>query len=246
MRVLELGGRCYLQFERLAEEPGLIHAFCTRPLNVSPRAPQSVYNRALMATDLGLAADRLSYCQQIHETNLAIVTARSAGMLPRCDGAVTAEPGTPLMTFSADCPLVLAYDPAARVLGMVHASWRCTVAGATTRLIDLMVTRFACRPADMLTGIGPGAGPCCYEVGEDVYAAAQNLPARDTLFQERNGRRYFDLWTANQQQLRAGGIAAADIEHAALCTICRNDVFYSFRREGAGCGHFGLMAGMRR
>ncbi len=55
---------------------------------------------------------------------------------------------------------------------------------------------------------------------------------------------YFDLWRANRAQLQAVGVRHANIETAEICTMCGGGLFYSFRREGAGCGHFGLMAGL--
>lgn len=240
-----IAGRRYAQFGLLAEQPGLLHGFCTRPMDVSPARTANETSRARMAADLGLSIDRLCYCLQVHETSMAVVNDGMVGGLPRCDGAMTATPGVALMTFSADCPLVLAYDPVRPALGMVHASWRCTVASAAARLVARMVAELGCRAGDLLAGIGPGAGPCCYEVGDDVFAAAAALPDRDALFQRCNGRRHFDLWAANRAQLLAAGVRPENIATAGLCTLCRNDVFYSFRREGPGCGHFGLMAGLR-
>ena len=241
--------RRYAQFERLRHEAGLAHAFSTRPANMSPRngtdAATRAQRRRQMAADLGLDATRLASCQQVHRGALAVVDEpRADELLPACDGVATALPGVPLMSFSADCPLVLVYDPVRRVVGLAHASWRCTVTRVTLRLVELLAERFGCRSADLLAGIGPGAGPCCYAVQRDVYDAAAGLADRDRLFQTRAGRLYFDLWEANRVQLLVAGVRAESIEPAGLCTLCRNDLFYSYRREGAGCGHFGLLAGL--
>ena len=246
MHFVEIGERRYAQFDRLRHETGLVHAFCTRPMNVSPSSdPTGADCRRTMAADWGLDAAGLRYCEQVHGTNLAIIDLPAAGgLLPRCDGVVTALARTPLMTFSADCPLVLAYDPARYVLGMVHASWRCTVARATCRLIGLMTARFGSRPAELLAGIGPGAGPCCYEVQHDVFDAASGLTEHERLFQHRDGRMYFDLWEANRAQLAEAGVPLYQVETAGVCTICSDGVFYSYRREGTGCGHFGLLAAL--
>ncbi len=227
--------------------PGLIAALSTRPLDVSARlddrAPQRAANRAQMATDLGLDPSRLCHCVQVHQTRLALVDAqRAAGPLEGFDGALTNQPGVPLMTFSADCPLILIFDSHRRALGLAHASWRCTVARIAPLLIAAMRDAYGCRPDDLLAFIGPGAGPCCYEVREDVYAAAADLPQRERCFARRDGRMYFDLWEANRALLAAAGLRPESIASADVCTLCRNDVFYSFRKEGPGCGHFGLMA----
>jgi hypothetical protein len=249
MHFLEIEGRRYAQFERLRQVPGLLHAFSTRPMNVTPRdgpgAAARAAQRRTMAADWGLDPRRLCYCQQVHETRLEVVDERQpGGALPCCDGAVTACAGRSLMTFSADCPLVLVTDPVRHVLGLVHASWRCTVAGMTGRLLARMAAQFGCRAADVWGGVGPGGGPCCYEVQRDVYEAAAKLPGREQCFSTRDGRLYFDLWEANRIQLLAAGVRSENIEVAGMCTLCHNDVFYSYRREGAGCGHFGLLAAL--
>lgn len=246
---VEIAGRRYAQFEHLRHVAGLVHAFSTRPMNVAPRdgcgAAQRAANRRTMVADWGLEARRLCYCQQVHESHLAVVDdSRPGGPLPGCDGVITALPGRPLMTFSADCPLVLVADPVRRVLGLVHASWRCTMARMAERLVELMAARCGCRTADLRAGVGPGAGPCCYEVQRDVYEAATELPGREQCFSTRAGRLYFDLWQANRMQLVAAGVPEERIEVAGVCTLCRNDVFYSYRREGPDCGHFGLLAAL--
>ncbi len=249
MHLMHVAERRYAQFESLRHQPGLKHAFSTRPLDVSARrdeqAPLRAERRALMAGDLGLDPARIAYCVQVHETKLAVVSnGRSSGPLEGCDAAICNQPGVALMTFSADCPLILVYDPEAPAIGVAHASWRCTVAGIAARLVEAMQREFGCRAARMIAGIGPSAGPERYEVGEDVYAAAEKLPRRDELFPRSNGRMCFDLWLANRAQLAEAGIPEGRIEAACICTMTRTDLFYSYRREGAGCGHFGLMAAL--
>jgi hypothetical protein len=250
MHFVEINGRRYAQFEGLRHEAQLIHGFTTRPWDVSARtdgqAGERAGRRETAATDLGLDARRLHHCVQVHRTQITVVDENGpARALAETDGAAGMVPGMPLMAFSADCPLVLAYDPLLRVVGVVHASWRCTAAGLTSALIETLRREYGCQPARMRAGVGPGAGPCCYEVQDDVYAAAAGLDGREALFPRRGGRMHFDLWAANQAQLLAAGLPAERVEVAGICTMCSNGLFYSFRREGPGCGHFGLVAGIR-
>lgn len=247
MIFVERNGRRYGQFPQFAELDGLVHAYTTRPLDVSFRADdrraERTANRNQALTDWGLPADTLRYCEQVHADRLAIVTTETpAGPLADCDGAATATPGVPLMSFSADCPLVLFFDPVQRAVAVVHASWRCTVGGLVTRMVDLLRTTYGTRPEQLHVGIGPGAGPTQYEVQDDVYQAAATLPQRDACFRRTDGRMTFDLWTASTQLLVAAGVPVTRIAVAGICTMSRTDVFYSFRREGRGCGHFGLLA----
>jgi YfiH family protein len=248
MHFVEHSARRYAQFDQLRSAPGLTHAFSTRPdVVASGDGPRSTTSRTTFAADWGFDPAHLHHCRQVHQPGLALIRAPEGGPLVECDGAATALPGVSLMTFSADCPLVLLYDPVRRAVGMAHASWRCTVARVCMQLVELMVDRLNCRADDLHAGIGPGAGPCCYEVGDDVYQAAADLPGREACFTEHAGRLHFDLWQANRQQLVTAGLEPRRIEAAGICTICAGrDTFYSYRREGPRCGHFALLAGITR
>jgi len=251
MYLLRIGGRRYAQFERLRQESGLVHGFSTRPLDVSvrdgERAAACAARRRQMALDLGLEPGAVRCCLQVHAGRIAVVNdVAGAAELAGCDGVVTVLRGVGVMGFSADCPLVLVYDRARGALGLAHASWRCTVRAITRRLVETMREAVGCEPGDLLAGIGPSAGPQRYEVQRDVYDAAAELPERERLFHERDGRLYFDLWEANRRQLVGAGIPAENIEVAGICTMTRTDLFYSYRVEGPGCGHFGLLAGLVR
>jgi len=249
MHFVQIEDRRYLQLEALRHRTGLVHAWSTRPHDVSPRgdarAPERAANRERMAQDFGFDAARLSFCVQVHGERLELVADESTpGPLEGCDGVATTVRGASLMTFSADCPLVLIFDPHRPAVGLAHASWRCTTAQVTARLVALMESELGCRPSRMLAGIGPAAGPCCYEVGDDVREAARGLPGYEALFEPHGRRWHFDLWQANRRLLEAAGIPADQIEVSDLCTICHPELLYSFRREGRGCGHFGLLAGL--
>jgi len=249
MRFFSVQDRRYAAWETLEGVPGLLHAFSTRGLDVSPRrdghSDLRKQRRQMMVRDFGLDPERLCYCEQVHGSQIAVIDApRAGGPLPGTDAVITTVASQPLMVFSADCPLVLIVDPQARVLGLVHASWRCTVARLTQRVAETMCARFGCRPRRVLAGIGPSAGPKCYEVGADVYRAASRLPERDRLFRPRGSRMTFDLWLANRMQLEAAGVPSRQVETAGICTMTRTDLFYSYRCDGPGCGHFALLAAL--
>lgn len=249
MREVTRGGRRYLQFAQLTEAGGLVHAFTTRPLDVGPARDESDvaqrHNRALACGDWGLASDRLTYALQVHRDGLAVVDERPAGAVADVDALITREVGRPLMSFSADCPLLVIHAPAARGLALVHASWRCTVARLPLLAVQRLCELSSCDACELHAGIGPSAGPCCYEVGEDVWGAAEGqLPRAPACFPVRDGRLYFDLWQANADLLTTAGLMPERIEQSGLCTMCRTDLFYSYRREGAGCGRFGLLAAL--
>jgi YfiH family protein len=201
-----------------------------------------------LALSLGLF-DGLAPQLQVHGPDIVRVDAPDADFAKTspADASFTARAGLGLLAFSADCPLVAVYAPG-RAVGVAHASWRCTTTLIVKRLIERMADEVGCRPARMWAAVSPSAGPCCYEVGPEVYEAAGCLPQRDACFKHPTNsgdRPHFDLWEAAVQQMVAAGVPASHIELAEMCTIC-SDRFFSYRREGQGVGAFGLMIGRRR
>jgi len=153
---------------------------------------------------------------------------------------VTDRAGLGLAGFAADCPLVLAADATTGAVGLAHASWRGTVGRIASRLIERLAEAFGGAPGDVTACICPSAGPCCYEVGDDVVRAAHAGigPHAGAFFRQRGGRTYFDLWAANADQLRRAGVPSGQIHIAGVCTICHRDVFCSYRAEGPAAGRF--------
>ncbi len=238
LREVTIDGHTYLQFPSLRNAAGIGHAFSTRGRNVRNAADREAFCRAF-----ALDPDRLCWQQQIHRPRITIRAAGDPpGPLAETDATILTAPGQAVLAFSADCPLVLVHDPARRVLGVAHASWRCTVAGLVGQLVHALREACGSEPADLRAGIGPSAGPERYEVGRDVYDAAADLPDRETILRPHRDRWLLDLWAANRGQLERAGVAAEAIEVAGLCTMTDTERFYSYRREGAGCGHFGLLA----
>jgi len=113
-------------------------------------------------------------------------------------------------------------------------------------MIDRLGSEFGVRPEAVTAGICPSAGPCCYEVGDEVRTAAlENLgPGAARFFDRHEQKLHFDLWHANRWQLQEAGVPADQIVTAGLCTICRNDLFPSYRVEGTTAARFGAVVGI--
>src|SRR5581483_6531937 len=125
-------------------DPGIRHAFFTRRGGVSGGmfaslncgfgsrdAPADVAeNRAIAASRLGVAADRLVSCHQVHGTTaITVENPWRREATPRADAIVTATPGIALGVLAADCAPVLFADPEVRVIGAAHGGWRGALAG---------------------------------------------------------------------------------------------------------------------
>lgn len=249
-------GMDLLCFESLAGQAGLVHAFTTKPWNLAPhRGPDrehAVENRRRLCAALGLEFEQLIAAGQIHGPEVLPVTDADVGRgrdgrhnaIPFVDGLITDRAGVGLLSLSADCPTLLAYDPGRKALGVAHASWRGILGGVGANLVAQMVHRLGCRPGDLWAGIGPSAGPCCYEVQGDVRrVAATRLADVDRLVAAREGRFFFDLWATLEDQLIEAGLARGHVEQSGLCAIC-DPRFYSHRRDGPDTGRFGLICAL--
>jgi purine-nucleoside/S-methyl-5'-thioadenosine phosphorylase / adenosine deaminase len=231
------------RFQHLSELPGIEHAISTRAggvsqgrfasLNISWNVgdePEHVSENLRRLSDaVGTGTDRLFAAYQVHGNSVTLVEPDTESR-PRCDILITASPERTLMLRYADCTPVLLADTQRRVIGAVHAGWRGSAVRASGAAVAAMEAAFATRPGDLLAGIGPSIGPCCYTVGQDVVDAFGDRPG---LFADGK----LDLWEANRQTLLEAGVPAENIEVAGICTQCQSDRFFSHRANG------GVLAG---
>ena len=246
-----------LLFDRLANEPALVHAVTTQPQNYAPhRGPDrqnAIAARRRLCEILAVPFDKLTSPEQVHGGEIIAVEDGDIGCgrdgrgsaVRFVDGLICDRPGVPIILMSADCPLVCAYDPDRPAVGAVHASWRGTMAHASENLVTQMGRVFGSDPSRLLTAIAPSAGPCCYEVGDEVRRiAAGKLCASDECFSTSDGRLMLDLWAANRRQLLDAGVRDENIEIAGLCSVC-DERFPSHRRQGEDAGRFALLVALR-
>jgi len=205
------------------------------------------HNKRLMAQALDLPPESACTVWQVHSADTVVITEppEPQEWLARADGLVTNCPGVALEMRFADCTPILLYDPVRRVIGLAHAGWRGTVAGAGPSAVRAMVEAFGCRPADILAGIGPSIGPGRYQVGNEVVDAVhRSFGSTDGLVHRAgDGSAYLDLWAANRQALLAIGVV--QVEVAGICTADRTDEFYSYRAEKGRTGRFGAVLALR-
>lgn len=195
-----------------------------------------------IAQALGL--NDAAFLEQVHGGD--VLVCEVGGQVGQADGLVTAAEGLALLGKSADCPIVLIADRRRRAVGFAHASWRATVSGIVPAVVRQMVA-LGCEPADLVACICPSAGPECYEVGDEVRdAALEGIGSHAEAFFRPGprGRDHFDLWRANADALVRAGVTPVSIHVAAVCTLCRNDVFPSHRREGDAAGRFAAAIGL--
>lgn len=222
----------------LASIPGLVHGFEQRGAGDGEETGEESRARVARALE---GDGHLLLLKQVH--GASVVEAPWDGT-PEADASVATSPGWLLGIKTADCLPVLIVDAKRRLVAAAHAGWRGTAARVSARAVDALVARGS-RPEDLVAALGPGIGPCCYEVGEDVRAA---FPPKDAAFFRPgpNGRPYLDVRAANARQLVDAGLPPEALHHVADCTRCRPDLYRSYRREGRRCGRMISFVGFRR
>ncbi|HLH03643.1 MAG TPA: peptidoglycan editing factor PgeF [Bryobacteraceae bacterium] len=148
------------------------------------------------------------------------------------DALVTTEINRPIGVRTADCVPVLLLDPGTRAVAAVHAGWRGTAASIVSNAIEEMQRAFASQPCELEAAIGPCIRVCCYEVSDDVAARFPEANIR----RSAGSRPHLDLAAANRDQMIRSGLAPEHIFDCELCTFCRAELFYSYRREPADPG----------
>lgn len=111
-----------------------------------------------------------------------------------------------------------------------------------------MKESFACRPENILAGIGPSIGPCCFEVGQEVADVFSELfPDADLIkTAPLPGKYHVNLWEANRLELLDSGLKPENIEVAGMCSVCHPDHFFAYRRDGKKAGRFGAGIALRK
>src|SRR5579859_1866847 len=177
----------------------------------------------------------------------------------RADASITNRPGMLLAVQTADCVPILWVARRNRAVAAGHAGWRGTLQRIGTKTIGRLQMQFANRPQDLLAAVGPAIGGCCYEVGTEVAAAftAQFSNAAEFFDELRTGdepnplqwlnmappghqppprKVLLDLRKAIRSQLLESGILAKNISSTELCTACRTDLLFSYRKQGSHSG----------
>jgi len=171
--------------------------------------------------------------KQIHSDIVVAADGRS-GCLGEGDALVANTPGQTVAVKTADCLPILLVDAKNRTVAAVHAGWRGTVRQIARRAIDAMQRHFDTPVVNLHAALGPAIGGCCYEVGPEVAAEFGH-----------SGRAHIDLAAVNREQLIQAGVPPEHIYAAALCTQCRQDDFWSYRREKEGAGRMFSFVGIR-
>ena len=266
MQAIWKEGLLFYSFPHLREQPGLTHAFssrlggvsqgCCTSLNLAFAQPEDDpvnvrENWRRFGAAAGFDYERAVLTQQTHSINIHEAGETDAGRgitrpVEYCnvDALISGVANLPLVTYHADCAPLFFYAPRQRLIGLAHAGWRGTAAGLAAAMAEQFAKRGAA-PAELLVGIGPSAGPCCYQVGAEVAELFAGLRDEEGALikpEERAPDKYkLDLWRANRAFLLQAGLKPENIMIGGLCTICHPKLFFSHRAHGKERGTMAAM-----
>ena len=200
--------------------------------------PDSVVkNYEIAGNAIGFNPNRLVFFPQVHKNNIFVATEEDAGMgfrdvRPEYDGIITNIKNLPLATFHADCTPIFLLDPVCKVAGVVHAGWRGTALQVAGKAVLKMQEVFSCKPENILAGIGPCGGKCCYETHRDVPDAMVEAfgDAARAHFTEYGEKYLIDLAGLNKLVLLNHGVRNCNITMSDVCTCCNSDTYWSHRK----------------
>jgi purine-nucleoside/S-methyl-5'-thioadenosine phosphorylase / adenosine deaminase len=185
-------------------------------------------NRRLVCEAIGADLERLALNFQVHSDRVLRAAPGRRG--EHADGLWTDEPGLPVLAMSADClPVVIARTGDEPAVAVIHVGWRGLLAGIVA------AGAHALGDGTLAAAIGPGIGPCCYEVGEEVAA-----PFRDRFGEDVVSEGRLDLWASAERALRDAGVQRVD--RFDRCTACEPETFFSHRRDAGRTGRQGVIA----
>lgn len=189
---------------------GVNHFFTTRGYNIK---------------DMGLK--NLVHPTQTHTSHIEIAQIGKSEY-PDTDGMILTNDKQTLYLNFADCTPLIFYDTDKKIGAVSHAGWRGTAGMIGVKTVEKMKKEFECE--NIKCAIGPTIGFCCYNVGEDVYKQLMaTVKNTDGLFEIRRSEIFVDLKAINKRQLEEIGLKEIDV--CPYCTVCNNDLFYSYRKE---------------
>lgn len=233
---------CYFEVDELTYSGWLKHAFLTRIKGVSPAPYDSLNlgkdngdlienireNKRLIANAFGFNPEQLILLNQIHEDNIIIIENHLDLERPllQYDAIITNIPHIYCGILTADCVPIFLIDLKKRIISAIHAGRQGTMLNITKKVLNKIKERFGSTPNDLVAVLGPSIGPCCYEVDEKVFQT-EWIP-----FARKAGKNwYIDLSSINISQLKEEGVGEDKIYWIKICTYCRPDLFFSYRRE---------------
>lgn len=249
----------FYNFEKLNKVPMCRHAVSTKKsmephafsvaLHTGENKKSIIANRQKVLSMLGWEEPiHFVLANQTHSDHIEIISKEESkgwqnieDAIADCDALITDRKDVVLSILTADCVPVLLLDSEKGVIAAVHAGWKGTKKQIVAKTVAKMSEIFDCKAADIIAGVAPSIGRCCYQVGKDVAENFYGIPKA----YDRVGEKFMlDLPFVNKEQLINAGLQESNIEMSHICTACEVERFFSYRKEQGCSGRFMSMIGL--
>lgn len=233
----------------LTAQRNLIHAFSPRSfertdgttgeLNFGTLGDKqtALLHRQWFLRSIGIESNAVYQVRQVHgdtiyELKSSLNSVEKVADIA-ADAIITRLVNTPIAVLTADCVPVVIYDSRLHVAGVVHAGRVGTSLNIVFKTLETLQKIYGCKPEDMLVGMGPGIGGCCYEVDAHCIEPFKKRYTGWTRFVKKSssGKFMLDLFAANTEDAQNAGLDPKNISQTGLCTSCEVGRFFSYRKE---------------
>lgn len=216
-----------MQSKKLSRFSSIFHGFTTREEGDMRKLKTSQNLKMFLAN-------------QVHGNTIAMVGEKDKSeVVKKTDGLLTSTPGVFLGIRTADCLPILFYEPKAKIVAAVHAGWKGTLAKITSKMVERIKSSGG-NAKNIIVAIGPHICGFCYNIPEERV----RLFDKKVIY-KKDGKSHLDLGLANVGQLISVGIDEQNIEILPYCTVCQNNLFFSYRKnKGTNYGEMLTIIGL--
>lgn len=216
-------------------------------LHCGDRDNHVIENRKRLCRELGVPFEYYTCAKQIHSANIRNVTSADKGAgrnnytdsITDSDALIMRDSGILINIHLADCVPIALYDCRNNIGALIHAGWKGTAALIAAKTAETMIRDNMSKPEDILAGIGPSIGQCCFEIGKDTADTLnKSFSYGEGVISSEKGKWFADLKKANKEQLVSLGVKSENIETSEICTSCSNAEYFSYRADGGQTGRF--------
>ena len=206
-------------------------------------------NFQMLFNDIGASGMPIAASEQVHLNEVKFIEKENfknndfINVIPGVDGLITQEKNLVLLTFYADCIPVFMFDKKNNAIGTIHSGWRSTSENIIKNAVDMIKEKIDSKSENLFFAIGPSIDQDNFEVDEDVIENFKENKQINNLSYFQNEKKYkIDLAGTLVNQLLSEEIPPENIMKLELSTFLNDELFYSFRRDGAPVGEHVLFA----
>ncbi len=187
-----------------------------------------------LAHRLSVNPEKIFFFNQVHGSKVITLDShyekKQSEECSDADGGLTERHGAAIAIVTADCAPLFLLDTEGSSTGLLHVGWKGAKKGIINEAFARLKSSFNCDASDMIAGLGPMIRQCCYEVGSEFVHEFPGFVA------QKSCRHFFDLAGFIRAALIQNGVKENHVYDSGLCTVCRSDLFFSYRREGPAVG----------